>query len=321
MDPWSVSLVRRPLDAVRLRGEHIPLHDIGKALRSACQLLGRSEKTAYLYVGWVRRYVMFHHNAHPAELQSQHVRAFLNDWSRSQTRPSASTQNQALHALAFLYQHVLHTPLPASSIKPLRAKRRAHLPEPVRSATLKQFLRQLTGTPRLVALLQLGCGLRLEEALTLRVSDLDLESKSKILVVRGLRERQRELPIPTSLAKLLRQHVETRLVTGTATADLPNQSRDPFVFTGNRIDTISGTPAPMQAQAVRRAYRAVRPYLSPHLLRQSYAIQQLDQGVPVALVHHRLGQRDFHATIRYASVSIRLDMVVRSPADDHEPGL
>ena len=298
----------------------VALRDVGHALRTSCQLLGRSEKTANLYVSWARRFIMFHHNTHPADLEARDVVAFITHLKR----PSGSTQNQAVHALCFLYQHVLHTPLPLASIKPLRAKRHVRLPEPVQPTTLAQFLRHLSGTPRLVALLQVHCGLRLEEALALRVSDLHLASKT--LVVRGQRERLRELPIPINLANLLRRVVERLLADrddGDDDSDGADTSSigDSFVFTGSRRGRLSDSSAPVQARTIRRAYQAVRPPLSSHALRQCYAIQQLDQGVNLVLVHQRLGQRDIHTTLRYASVSTCGVRAVRSPADDLESGL
>jgi site-specific recombinase XerC len=126
--------------------------------------------------------------------------------------------------------------------------------------------------------------------------------------------RARDIPIPAELAKLLRQYLHVR---GRTKQD------DDHLFVGERKRRVNGVllAMPLQAQVIQRAYRAVRPRLSPHTLRQSYAIQQLDQGENIALVHHRLGQRDFHATLRYASVAKHRAAVVRSPADDHQPGL
>lgn len=288
------------------------LRTLGDELRDACRRLGRSDKTAYLYVGWARRFIMFHHNTHPASLGMPHVRAFLVAVSRARKQPSGSTQNQALHALRFLYLHVLQMPLDPAGVNTLRAKRAVRLPEPVTRHTINRFLDRLSGIPRVVASLQLECGLRLNEALALRVSDLQLEEMR--LSVRGTRECARDLPIPAGLVDLLRQYLR---LNGSAKLD------HDYLFVGERKRRVDGMlrAMPLQAQVIQRAYRAARPHLSPHLLRQSYAIQQLDQGENVAVVHHRLGQRDFQATLRYASVSKRPAAAVRSPADDHQPGL
>lgn len=307
MDPISGRSVHR-------QHAHPPLlRTLGDEVRCACRRLGRSDKTAYLYVGWARRFVMFHHNTHPASLGVPHVRAFLMAMSRARKQPSGSTQNQALHALRFLYQHVLLMPLDPSRVNTLRAKRTLRLPEPVTRHTIHRFLDRLSGIPRVVASLQLECGLRLNEALALRVSDLQLEAMR--LSVRGTtHERARDLPIPAALVELLRHYLH---LNGSAKLD------NDYLFVGERKRRVAGVlrAMPLQAQAIQRAYRAVRPRLSPHLLRQSYAIQQLDQGENVAVVHHRLGQRDFQATLRYASASKRRAAAVQSPADDHQPGL
>ena len=286
----------------------VPLAEIGNAMREACRRLGRSGKTAYLYVGWARRYVMFHHGRHPGDLDARDVRSFVSGWSRSHTRLSGATLNQALHALVFLYAHVLHTPLPPSSLALLRHKRRKRLPQPVQRETIDAFLGQLHGVPRLVALLQLGCGLRLTEAVQLRLADLRLAEA--YLVVGG--SHAREIPIPALLLDPLHRYVQDRLSEGRN-----HTHADAYLFVGQRKRHVDGElpMKPLPAVNIRRAFRAVQPCVAPHALRQCYAIGELDRGVNLLVVHQRLGQRDLHTTLAYQSLSTRGPASVPSPAD------
>jgi site-specific recombinase XerD len=129
-----------------------------------------------------RRFVIFHCKRHPAEMGDSEVREFLIDLAEKQ-RVSASTQNQALNALVFLYREVLRQPL--GELSPfLRAKRPKNLPIVLTKTEVRSLLSRMQGGPRLVAVLLYGSGLRLLECLTLRVKDLDFE-RMEIRVRRG----------------------------------------------------------------------------------------------------------------------------------------
>jgi integrase/recombinase XerD len=160
----------------------------------------------------------------------------------------------------------------------------------------------------LVALLQLGCGLRLTEALQLRLADLRLAEA--YLVVGGAHAR--EIPIPALVLEPLHRFVQVRLCEGRT-----QTPSDAYLFIGQRSRRVDGGLAmkPLPAVSMRRAFRAVQPYVAPHALRQCYAIGELDRGVNLLVVHQRLGQRDLHTTLAYQSLSTRGPASVRSPAD------
>jgi integrase len=175
------------------------------ALRAALRVRHYSPRTEEAYIGWVRRFVRFHGLRHPRELGPREVAAFLSDLA-TRGRVSASTQGQALAALLFLYGEVLGTPLPMID-GVVRAKRPLRLPVVLTRAEVTAVLDQLTGAPRLVALVLYGSGLRLLEALRLRVKDVDLAGH-ELTVRSGKGDRDRRTMLPDTLAPALVQHLE-----------------------------------------------------------------------------------------------------------------
>ena len=151
-------------------------------VRSAVRLRHYSPRTEEAYAGWIRRFVIFHHKRHPTEMGDAEVRQFLTHLAEK-LEVIASTQNQALNSLVFLYREVLQLPL--GKMEPfVRAKRRKNLPIVLTKAEVQSVLKHMEGVPRLVAILLYGSGLRLLECLTLRVKDLDFD-RMEIRVRRG----------------------------------------------------------------------------------------------------------------------------------------
>ena len=163
-----------------------------------------SPRTAEAYLGWVRRYVRFHGLRHPRELGAPEVGAFLSHLAQ-ELHVAASTQNQAFAAIAFLYREVLRAPLdPIGTL--VHAKRPRRLPVVLTRAEVRLLLAELSGAPALVALLLYGAGLRLLEALTLRVKDVDLERR-ELCVRDGKGQKDRVTVLPTRAAALLGPHL------------------------------------------------------------------------------------------------------------------
>jgi site-specific recombinase XerD len=155
-----------------------------------------SRRTEEVYVGWVRRFVVFHQRRHPAELGPSEIRTFLSSLA-AKGQVSASTQNQAMAAIAFLYRSVLRMPM-ESVDDVVRAKRPARLPVVLSRDEVDAVLGRMHGTKRLVASLLYGGGLRLLETLALRVKDVDLERRQ--LTVRGGKGgKDRTTVLPTAL--------------------------------------------------------------------------------------------------------------------------
>jgi integrase len=171
-------------------------------VRAAIRVRHYSRRTEEAYVGWVRRFVVFHEMTHPREMGAPEVAAFLTHLARHR-RVAASTQNQALNALVFLYRHVLDTPL-GNLEGVVRAKKPRRLPVVFTREEVRRVLRHLEGRHRLVAGLLYGSGLRLLEALRLRVRDVDFGAGH--LVVRdGKGGKDRVAILPERLLPALRR--------------------------------------------------------------------------------------------------------------------
>ena len=171
-------------------------------LRAALRARHYSLRTEEAYVAWVRRYVLFHGKRHPDEMGEAEINAFLTDLAVKK-KVAASTQNQALSALLFLYRDVLGKSLDSLG-DVVRARRPARLPVVLTPAEVKAVLSRLDGAPRLVATLLYGSGLRLMEALRLRVKDLDF-ALNQILVRDGKGQKDRRTMLPVSLCSPLRR--------------------------------------------------------------------------------------------------------------------
>ena len=174
-------------------------------VRAASRLRHLSRRTEKAYVGWIRRFILFHEKRHPIVMGADEVTRFLSSLATARG-VSASTQNQALAALIFLYRVVLDQDLPWLD-DVVRAKRSAHVPVVMSRNEAEAVLRELRGMPQLMAALLYGAGLRLLECARLRVKDVDFDRRQ--LVVRaGKGDRDRASVLPESACEPLRRHLE-----------------------------------------------------------------------------------------------------------------
>ncbi|HXL54326.1 MAG TPA: phage integrase N-terminal SAM-like domain-containing protein, partial [Gemmatimonadales bacterium] len=174
-------------------------------LRAAVRARHYSARTEESYVGWAKRFVVFHGRRHPEALGEAEVRAFLDHLAEHE-RVSASTQNQAVAALLFLYEAVLGRRLTLSPQGIVHAKELQRLPVVLSREEVRAVLAQLPGVPRLVALLLYGSGLRLLECLSLRVKDVDFQ-RGEIRVRGGKGGVDRVVPLPLRVQGPLTEHL------------------------------------------------------------------------------------------------------------------
>ena len=298
-----------------------------------------SPRTEAAYCHWIVAYIRFHGRRHPRELGVDAVREFLSHLAVEQG-VAASTQNQALGALVFLYQCVLGLPLPrVEGITPARRSR--CVPVVLSPREVKAVLRQLRGSPQLCALLMYGSGLRLTECVSLRVKDVDLD-RGEIVVRRGKGGKDRRTPLADMCRPLLARQLEEGLrsfqrdrradIKVTGVSD-PYLRRDPnadvtwswwHVFPATRtcVDA-NGTRRRhhMHGTVVQRAFKqavaelAITKRATCHSLRQSFATHLLESGADVRTVQELLGHASVQMTMRYTHVLNRGGLGVRSPAD------
>jgi integron integrase len=194
-------------------------------VREALRARHYSRKTEKAYVAWIRRFILFHGKRHPRDMGAADVTRYLSSLATA-GRVAASTQNQALSALLFLYREVLHVEMPwLDDI--VRARRPVRLPEVLTRDEVRAIIRQLHGNPRLMAILLYGSGLRLLECARLRVKDLDL-ARHQITVRGGKGDKDRVTTLPLivetelirHLAAVKRQH-DADLHRGAGWVELP----------------------------------------------------------------------------------------------------
>lgn len=309
-------------------------------LRQAIRQRHYSRRTEKTYVGWVKRFVAFHGRRHPAELGAAEVSSFLSHLA-SDRHVSASTQNQALSALLFLYRAVLARDL-GELPGLVYAKRSRRLPVVMTRDEVRAVLGRLSGPKWLVAALLYGSGLRLLEGLRLRVKDVDFASRQ--LVVRsGKGDRDRVTMLPRMVVASLRAHLQTvkvqherDLAEGAGRVALPgalarkykeaaSEWRWQWVFPATRhyVDPRTGDRRRhhLHESVIQRAFReAVRASgiakrASCHTLRHSFATHLLAAGYDIRTVQQLLGHRDLRTTMIYTHVLNRGGLAVQSPAD------
>lgn len=177
-------------------------------VRQVARLRHLSLRTEHSYLDWIRRYIRFHQLRHPLEMGAQEIRLFLSHLA-IERQVAAATQNQAFAALLFLYRDVLHMDLPRiEGVE--RAKRAARLPVVLTSAEVKSVLAHLDGVNHLVASLLYGAGLRLMDALRLRVKDIDFQMR-QLTIREGKGDKDRITMVPDSLTEPLQHHLARRL--------------------------------------------------------------------------------------------------------------
>lgn len=296
-------------------------------MRRALRLRHYSRRTEDAYVAWVLRYVRFHGMRNPAELGSADVERFLTHLA-VEGRVSAATQNQALAALLFLYHEVLGMRLDAV-VPMVRGKERRHLPVVLTRREVDAVLKRIDGPARLVAGLLYGSGLRLMEALTLRVKDVDLERR-EIRLRAGKGGVDRVTVLPELLVEPLRRHLSVvraldgrvplpgaldRKLVG-AGAEWPWK----WVFPATRLRE-DGLRHHLHPSAVQRAFHAavvasgISKRATCHSLRHSFATHLLEDGYDIRTVQELLGHRDVQTTMTYTHVLNRNRLGVVSPAD------
>jgi integron integrase len=324
-------------DAMSASGDPPRLLD---QVREVIRMRHYSIRTEQAYVQWIRRFILFNGKRHPREMGASELTAFLSHLA-TQHHVAASTQNQALNAILFLYRDVLKIALPWLD-EVQRAKKPQHLPVVFTREEVKALLAQLQGTTWLMAMLTYGSGLRLLECLRLRVKDVDFHYK-QLLVRDAKGHKDRVTMLPNSLIEPIRTHLvrvrqlhELDLRAGFGRVHLPHAlavkyptaDREwgwQYVFPSSRrsIDPRSGierrhhAPEDALQRAVKQAIRKaaiVKPG-SVHTLRHSFATHLLESGYDIRTVQELLGHADVKTTMIYTHVLNRGGRGVVSPVD------
>jgi integron integrase len=309
-------------------------------VRDVMRLKHYSIRTEDTYVDWIKRFILFHDKRHPVEMDIAEIEAFLTHLAVDR-RVAASTQNQALSALLFLYRHVLGKDL-QRPVDYARARRPQRLPTVLTKDEVLRVIGFLSGTHQLMAKLLYGGGLRLMECVRLRVKDVDF-AQHQILVRDGKGMKDRVTMLPETVIPFLQDHLrhvrqlhQDDLRAGYGRVYLPfalerkyaNASGEwiwQYVFPASRrsVDPRSNVvrrhhvnPSALQ-KAVRRAALAAKipKHVTCHTFRHSFATYLLEDGYDIRTVQELLGHKDVKTTMIYTHVLNKGGLAVRSPLD------
>lgn len=299
-----------------------------------------SKRTEEAYINWIIRYIRFHNTQHPSLLGHKHAEMFLTHLAVAE-HVSASTQNQALNAILFLYKDVLKTPL-AHLADVTRAKRTLRIPVVFTPFEARSILANLTGTPCLVANLLYGSGLRLLEALRLRVKDIDFQAHT-IIVREGKGNKDRRTVLADTVIPRLKSHLEKvkamhaiDYADGFGEVHLPDQLSKKYpdaarswewqyVFPASRRSADPATQKIMrhhieESHIQREIKKAIGKADilkggSAHTFRHSFATHLLENGYDIRTVQELLGHSDVRTTMIYTHVLNKGGLAVVSPLD------
>ena len=329
-----------PRPQMRGSARKADLDKLEKATRVALRTAHYALKTEKAYLQWIRRFVSYHNGKRPSQMGGPEIHQFLSHLAID-GRVAASTQNQALNAIVFLYRNVVKKEVGDLSDFP-RARRPKRLPTVLSRQEVKGLLSRMDGTESLIARLMYGTGMRVSEALRLRVKDLAFD-RNEITIRAGKGDKDRRAPFPASLKTELYQHLDGRRhqyeedrKNGMHEVDLPGalarkypnapyEWKWQFVFAGHEysVDPRSGARRRHHLHVVR-VQRAVKraaaeaeiaARVTPHTLRHCFATHLLEAGQDIRTVQELLGHADVSTTMIYTHVLNKGPMGVVSPLD------
>jgi integron integrase len=328
------------MSAVSKPEANAPRRMLSDVVRTKLRSGHYSQRTEEAYLGWIRRFIKFHGGRSPRELREPAVVLFLENLAEV-GRVSASTQNQALNSLVFLYGQVLELPLGKLGDF-ARARRPERLPVVLAPEEVRLVLNGLDGSMQLIGQLLYGGGLRLLEGLRLRVKDVDF-ARLQIVIRSGKGDKDRVTMLPTSVAEGLREHLAgvkkthvAELAAGRGEVWLPEAlarkfpgasrqwawqwafparqlSKDPHSEGIRRHHVHENAVQKAMQLAVARAGLAKR--ATCHTLRHSFATHLLENGYDIRTVQDLLGHKDVATTQIYTHVMQKPGLGVRSPLD------
>lgn len=299
-----------------------------------------SLRTQESYSQWIKRFILFHKKRHPNEMGKVEVEAYLTHLAVKRN-VSASTQNQALSAILYLYKHVLEQDIEWIE-NVVRAKRPKFLPTVLSKSEVKCLLDEMNGTYQLIAQLLYGAGLRLMEVMRLRIQDINFEY-NQIIIRSGKGNKDRVSILPNNVVDKLKLHILKAkelhikdLQDGFGEVYLPyalnrkypnagRESRWQYIFpsTKRSIDPESGKTRRHHlyernlTRAVKKAANSINldRRVSSHTFRHCFATHLLESGSDIRTVQELLGHKDVKTTQIYTHVMKKGSSWVKSPLD------
>ncbi|MBL0348688.1 integron integrase [Candidatus Villigracilis affinis] len=309
--------------------------------KEAIRLKQYSPRTEKTYVEWIRQYILFHNKRHPKEMAASEVKQFIT-YLVVDRKASASTQNQVISAILFLYRNVLHIELDQTDLGFIRPKRGKRVPTVLSKNEAKAIIQNMIPPYKLMVQIMYGSGLRLMECLRLRIKDIDFENH-RILVYDGKGGDDRQTPLPDSIIPALREHLaktraihEKDLAHGRGSVHMPYALAKKFpnadkswiwqyvfpatTFFTDKEDGVMRRHH-IHETALQRTIRQaatlakIEKRVTPHTFRHSFATHLLQAGYDIRTVQELLGHKDVKTTMIYTHVLQRGANAVKSPLD------
>ena len=314
-------------------------------LRDQIRLKQYSPRTEKTYINWVREFILFHEKRHPKDMGVPEINRFITHLVVDR-QASASTQNQALSAILFLYRNLLRIELDETEINFIRPKKGKRVPTVLSKDEAHAIIANLTGPYKLMVQIMYGGGLRLMECLRLRVKDIDFENH-QILVYDGKGGDDRVTMLPDSIIAPLREHLkrvqaihQKDISAGYGSVYIPfglgkkytaahKQWIWQYIFPTSTLSTDPETGITRRhhihetalQRAIREATRLAKidKQVTPHTFRHSFATHLLQNGYDIRTVQELLGHKDVKTTMIYTHVLDRGPKAVKSPLDLWRP--
>jgi len=311
-------------------------------LRDKIRFKHYSYRTEQVYLGWAKRYILYHNKKHPKDMGRIEIEQFLTHLA-VEYNVSPSTQNQAFNALLFLYEQVLRISLKDQNIQALRAQQKKHIPVVLTIDEVRQIILNMSGIYQLMIKLMYGCGLRMSEVLNIRIKDIDF-GYDKVYIWDSKSQKDRTIPLPLKIKEELKVQVQKvkeihnkDLCDGYGSVYLPYnlekkypkakfETKWQYIFP---MDKVSKDP---RSEVVRRHHvldvtfsrnikRAVQKCdidkkISAHIFRHSYATHLLQNGTDIRSIQELLGHKSIETTMIYTHVVKELNKSdIKSPLD------
>ena len=284
-----------------------------------------SYSTEKTYVGWIKQYIFYHDKKHPLEMGKTEIEKFLT-YLAVEKNVAPTTQNQAFSAILFLYKEVLGVDMSNQNIQALRAQERKHIPVVLTKEEVQNILENVTGIYQLLVSLMYGCGLRMNEALSLRIKDIDF-GFDKVYIWDSKSLKDRTIPLPLKLKQRLLAQVDyvenihqKDLKDGYGSVFLPfalekkspqakYETKWQFLFPMNNISKDPRSevvrrhhihPATLGRNIKSASQKAsIHKRVTSHIFRHSYATHLLQAGIDLRSIQELLGHKSVETTMIY----------------------
>ncbi len=301
-----------------------------------------SKSTKQTYYYWCKNYILFHNKRHPKDMGKSEIEQYLTHLA-VEKNVAPSTQNQAFNAILFLYREVLNIDISNFNIQAFRAKERTGMPIVLSIEEVKKILINITGVNNIIVSLLYGCGLRIKEALRLRIKDIDFEYDN-IYIFDSKSSKDRIVPLPLALKEILKQQIsrvqtihEKDLHDGYGAVFMPhnlgskykNSAKDikwQYLFPARSISYDKRENVNRRHHIndinINRAIKksvtlcAIHKRVTAHTFRHSYATHLLQNGIDIRSIQELLGHKSIETTMIYTHVVKELNKdIIKSPLD------